>query len=1017
MTTVPSFGAWVQQQRKLLDLTQADLAEQVGCAVVTIKKIEQNARRPSRQLAALLVEHLQIPSPLREQFVTLARDARQTATDQSLQPSSAQNGAHKQPFVQDSFPFVGRQRELAALNQVLDKMLAGAGQIHFVTGEAGRGKTSLLIEFARYAQARRHDLIVAAGSCDAFAGAGDPYLPFRDVLATLTGEVDVRWRQAISAQQWTYLWRLLPQTAQTLADHGADLIDLLLPSAPLLQKLRAHFPHDIGGQRQLAAIAQQRQQQPSNTEQRQIFEQMRSLLQTFTRQAPLLLLLDDLQWADHASLNLLFYLSQRLTNNRILILGAFRASEVTPHSLEDSGVNKPHPLWAVTTELKRRLGEVELDLEQGSWAENRAFVEALLDSETNHLNQHFRDRLFALTQGHPLFTAELLRTMRERGILAHNEAGAWIQTQAFNWDELPTRVEAAIAQRLERLPPSLQRVLQVAAVEGEIFTAEVVAHVLGDEVRTTIQQLGQLLQPQLQVIESQGSQRTATQLLSHYKFRHILFQRYLYHELDVTTRRYWHEAVAGALEALYGDQVASIAPQLARHFEEAQNTQKALAYFLMAGKRAIQLSAHMDAIRHLQQGLMHLATVVPTVERDRQELAFQLLLSTPLVATRDYSDTEVEAAYHRALHLCQRLRQEPSAPILRGLTILSLLRGNYRKAHEWALQLLAVAEHTQEKMYLTEAHYALGANYFWLGDLQNSRRHLETVIRDDDQQQRNEHILLFVQDPFLICQQRLGYTLWHLGYPEQAERTVQAAVAYAEQLAHPFTLAYVYAFTAWFYADCRKLAQAQKYAELAVTYSKENSISYWQLIGEFYRGWGTAAGGDVQTGMATMHNAMQRFQARKLGVGWPFMCALLAETYGKLGQLEDGFAILVDGLESAHRQDERWCIPELYRIQGELLLQARRLGLTPSMHQAPEDCFQQAIATARQLQAKSLELRAATSLSRLWLEQGKTEAAHQLLAGVYDWFTEGFETPDLQVAKSLLKILAQYKIQASRRDG
>lgn len=467
-------------------------------------------------------------------------------------------------------PFVARERELAQLNEFLNRALAGQGQVVFVTGGPGRGKTALIWEFARCCQAAQPDLIVAGGIGNAHGGAGDPYLPFRDILGQLTGDVEAVGAAGAAGR----LWPLLPLALQLLIEAGPDLIGTFLPGEWLARRVAALISWP-GRLEWLAQLEQHLERQadpadPAPRQQSDLFEQYTRLLRLLAEQNPLLLLLDDLQWADQSSINLLFHLGRRLEGSRLLIVGAYRPVEVA--------IGYPaerHPLEPVVNEFRRLFGAIEIDLSQ---AEDRRFVDALLDSEPNSLAESFRQILYRQTGGHPLFTVELLRGMQERGDLVRDQAGRWIEGAALDWETLPARVEAVIAERIERLPERLREILTVASVEGETFTAEVIAQVQAAEPLELVRQLSEALERTHRLVTAQGTWQRNGQHLSRYRFRHYLFQKYLYSRLDPAERVYLHEAVGLALERLYGEAAGELAVQLARHFQEAGLAGRAIGY-------------------------------------------------------------------------------------------------------------------------------------------------------------------------------------------------------------------------------------------------------------------------------------------------------------------------------------------------------------------------------------------------------------------------------------------------------
>jgi predicted ATPase len=505
--------------------------------------------------------------------------------------------------------FVERERELAQLKAFLDGTLAGQGQVCFVTGEAGSGKTTLITEFARRAEEANADLVVAIGTCDAETGIGDPYLPFREILGLLTGDVEAKLAQgAITQENANRLKGLVRWSGKALLRFGPDLIGIMIPGVGLMAKVGAFAVDQMGWLERLEKLierkglreAQDRAPGASNLdlEQSHIFEQYTNVLKSLAEERPLMLMVDDLQWADAASTSLLFHLGRRIEESRILIVGAYR-----PDELAVGREGKRHPLEKVLTEFKRYFGDIWVDLDVADKAQARQFVDALLDTEPNQLGEDFRQALFRHTGGHPLFTIELLRNMQERGDLTQDEEGRWVEDRALEWDMLPARVEGVIEERIGRLEEELRKVLTVASVEGEDFTAQVIARLQEMSERYLVHRLTQELDRQYRLIQEHGVKRIGGQRLSLYRFRHNLFQSYLYNNLGQAEREFLHEDVGKVLEELYGDQADEIAVQLARHFEEAGLEEKARHYLYQAGEQARRQYAHEEAVAYLSRAL------------------------------------------------------------------------------------------------------------------------------------------------------------------------------------------------------------------------------------------------------------------------------------------------------------------------------------------------------------------------------------------------------------------------------
>jgi tetratricopeptide (TPR) repeat protein len=493
--------------------------------------------------------------------------------------------------------FVTRERELSDLEAALATARTGQGQILFVIGGAGRGKTVLAQEFARRGQATDDNLVVVSGYCDAMTGIGDPYLPFRGALTMLTGEVEAKWTGGLISQTHARrLWALMPLTLSLLVQHAPDLIGNFVPAEALQARVATLAPLESPWFKQLATLAAA--EHSVGLEQERIFTQYTALLKAIAAQQPLLFIIEDLHWVDTASSGLLFHLSREIGDSRILMIGTYRPEEVPL-----SWSNDRHPLAGLVSELKRQHGDIWLDLDELVAIEGRQFVEAYLDTQPNKLDGAFREALFRHTGGYALFTVELVRDMQERGDLIQDENGHWIVAGTIDWQTLPAKVEGVIEKRIKRLEKEWQAVLTIASVEGETFTAEVVARVQELDERGLVHQLSRELDKRHRLVMAQTLERVGQQRLSRYRFRHHLFQHYLYHNLDEMERGYLHEAVGNVLELLYEGRTEEVAVQLARHFQEAELVAKAITYLQQAGDVAAQVYAHTETIASYRQAL------------------------------------------------------------------------------------------------------------------------------------------------------------------------------------------------------------------------------------------------------------------------------------------------------------------------------------------------------------------------------------------------------------------------------
>jgi len=496
--------------------------------------------------------------------------------------------------------FVGREIELNRMNSFLETAGGGQAQVLFIAGEAGAGKSSLVGEFVKQAEQADTKLISAIGECNAQTGISDPYLPFRQILTSLTTEENIQKaasKQADNAKRldrWKGFVRISSQTLITL---GPDLVGIFVPGARLLVRVGT----TIATHTKLADILSNKIGKNSDKEdqkidptldQEKIFEQYAAVLKALAKDHILLLVLDDLQWADSGSVNLLFHLARQLKDSRVLLVGTYRPDDV---ALGRDG--ERHPLESILNELKRYNGDIVVDLSQAEAEEGRAFVDALVDSEPNHLERDFRDELFKHTDGHPLFTVELLRDLQERGNILKDADGYWIQGDQLDWKMLPARIEGVIGERVARLPDDLRETLTTASVIGNEFAAQVVASIQKVNERDLVRSLSRELEKRYLLVVELGEIKIGNGFLSQYRFSHVLLQQYLYYdELGAGERRMLHAETAETLESLYADQANDIALQLAHHYEAAGNDEKAIAYLIAAGDNAFHVYANNEAI-------------------------------------------------------------------------------------------------------------------------------------------------------------------------------------------------------------------------------------------------------------------------------------------------------------------------------------------------------------------------------------------------------------------------------------
>jgi hypothetical protein len=860
--------------------------------------------------------------------------------------------------------FVARDQELAALAGALTRATAGQGGVTFVTGEPGSGKTALLAEFARRASAQEPELLVAWGQCNAFTGQGDPYFPFLSIARTLVSEgqapLSVR---GISPEQTRRLWQCFPAVLDALLDHGPDLVDRFISGRELLASARLHSGVKLDRLNRLQRRVQQLAEQPpqSPVQQTALFEQLTQVLCTLGQRRVLVLVVDDMQWIDPGSVNLLFHLARRIAGRRILLLGAYRPEEPSLRAGAD-----PHPLPDVIRELQRAFGTIRIDLMQSDGA---GFVTAFIDSEPNELSSAFRTMLYRHTSGNPLFTTELLRGMQFRGEIRYDQEGRWVEGPQLNWNELPARVEAVIAGRIEHLSPACRELLSVASVEGEEFTAEVVADVLQQDAREVCDLLSQEAGKQHRLVTAQTMRRVGGQTVALYRFRHALFQAYLYQQLDSVEKARLDGLVAQKLEQIY-DQSLDLFPEmphsLARHFEAAGLTEKAVHYYTRAGKDALRLSANQEAIAHFHSALRLLEALPAAPERDRQELELQLSLGPPLTATKGWAPPELALVYARAQELCETIDDHVQLiPALWLLATFRLGRSEHVDVEKLVKRLERLAQQAGDPALLALA--SLQVSPFYQGRFAEARWRLERASAAPDVKQQRDLALRYGMAPAVVALAYLGECLWLLGFLDQAARRMQEARELAAKVQHPMAVCYALGRSCWLAALQSELEDVSGYAAALGQVARQFHLGNFELAARFFEHWaGIQRGTPAADGLTQMHQALEAYRA----TGTLFNCtgflAFLGQVCGTAGQVARGLAAVDASLDLAEQTGELWFQSEALRVKGELLcLQAADEAQPEGALRAAEACFERARQVAKQQEATSLERRAIASLDRL----------------------------------------------------
>jgi predicted ATPase len=851
--------------------------------------------------------------------------------------------------------------------------MSGDRQIVFVAGEAGIGKTTLVDAFLAQLH-DRPDIRISSGQCVEQYGPGEAYMPLLEAIGRLCRG---------------------PSRERRIADLKRYAPSLLVQLPGLLDPVES------------ARL----QEQVQGTSRERMLREMAQAAELFTARRGLVLVLEDLHWSDVSTLEWLSYVAQRREHAKLMILGTYRPGEMLAEGSRSR---------SIVQELSARSQCVEVSVAPLGEAVVQEYVARRCNGTVPP--QAFVQSIHRRTEGNPLFIRTAVDYLLTHGVISESE-GHWHFRADF--DDLTTSVPETIRQliekQVERVPREEQQALEVASIVGVEFTVAEVASGLQGNIETIEVQCERLAQTG-QFLRMEGVTEWPDGTLSgRYSFLHALYREVLAVRVGGTRRIHWHRRIAERKETAYGERVGEIAAELAVHFEEGRDLPRAVAYLERAGRNALQRSANAEATRHLTRALTLLSSLPATVERTRQELTLRLALGTPLLALKGYGSPEVRLHYQQARALCRELNDPPDLfPVLWGLWIAHTVAGELNAAEALGDQLSQFAEHMGDADLSLQAHHALWTTLVARGELTTCRLHIEQGLHLYRTDRHYAQTFMYGgHDPGACCRIFGGYLYWLLGYPDRALQLSQEALELGNNLSHGQTKAWALSGKAMVHQFRGEALAAQQTAEEAIALSTEHQYALWAAYSPPTLGWALAVQGKHQEGIAQAQAGLAALRATGTGVWQSQFLTLLVYAYSEAGELREGLRTIDEALAAAERSGEHFYEAELYRLRGELLLtqevknqkanSKRQKSENPKpKSQIPEpaaeaeEWFLKAIAIAQEQHAKSWELRAATSLARLWHQQNKADAARELLQEIYDWFTEGFDTKDLQEAEALL---------------
>jgi DNA-binding winged helix-turn-helix (wHTH) protein/predicted ATPase len=850
---------------------------------------------------------------------------------------------------------VGRVRELAALHRGLEVVAGGARRIVFVTGEAGIGKTTLIDRFIEEAG---EEVRVARGQCLEQYGTGEAYLPLLEALGKL------------AADDATHAVRA------ALRCHAPTWASQF----PGLRKREASAVHTVG--RSTATPAR-------------MLREMADVLEVLTQRRTLVLVLEDLQWSDPSTVDLLGCIARRRRPARLMIIGSVRPADLIAHG---------HPLRGVQQELHGSGQSEQVVLELLSSADVAAYVEARFTAASDAARQRLAARIHERTDGNPLFMVNMVSDLLARGLLSSgSEQGQIAEAIDRATQLIPRGLQELIAQRLRALPPATRRLLEAASVTGDEFSVAAVAAAL-DAPAEPLEDLCEELASQGGLIADGGvSEWPDGSVSGRYRFLHALYRRVLYEGIAESRRVRLHRAVGLRLESAHGRGAAACAAELAMHFTCGHDHERAIEYHELAGGAALDRHAPHEAVAHFSAALDAVAHAPPGQERDVRELELVVATATLRMAVRGFAAPETERAFARAGALCDAL--PPSAkvyPVLRGLVSYHHVRGELAQARTLGERLLRhAAADSADRALRVQAHYGHGATLFHMAALDGAAAHLESALRDYTPDAHAMHIRVYGgYDPGVASSLWLAWTLGLMGRLEEAASRDCEGLALARCLGDAFSLAWAVHGAAVSQQLFGNWGASETLSAEALQIAEEHGFPHVRGMAMVNRGWALVMQGQTSTGIAILRDGVDAVDATGAQLMRPSYVGMLAIADALEGRHESAAERFDEALAVLERTGEH--LHEASLLIGKSHLLAQRALGGPAAR-AAETCLRRALEVARDQGARLLELRAALALARHCRAYRRDGEARALLKEAHAWFADqSAVTPEISAARRFL---------------
>jgi hypothetical protein len=816
---------------------------------------------------------------------------------------------------------------LNQINTIHEKYNASKNnfEVIFLKGEAGVGKTFLIESFLE--TCKNQEVLISSSACNYQTGKYEPYLPFKQLIR---GLIDVHVESSIDESNATFFQKSLLKSVKTLVDLAPDLIETFVPAGNLLTKIGGSLFNNLDIKSIVEDKLDSNKKEDYQLEEGQIHNQYLSFLRSLSHESPIILILEDIQWLDEASMNLLLPLTQKLKDSSILLIGSYRSNEV----------NQDASIFPVLNELKRNLGSFDLDMDLKNDEFKLLMINSILDERENQLGKEFREKMLNITNGNPMFINELMKSLEETQQISVDSAGVLQSSGDIDWGDIPEKLEAVVLGRLSKLEDSVRSLLSSASVQGSSFLVQALGKIDQINDRDLLKIFIRSLVKEHKLLKEGKVQRLNKQILSYFQFSNGLIQHYLYNDLMYSERMLYHQEIAEALVELYKGEYDQTNGLIAYHYDKAEIPEKAISFYENAGKETVKISAFKEASLLFGKALDLVDRLVDDDQTLWEPVKLRLLVqkSIALKPNEGWISTGVIDLYNQAYELGVRLNDyETLAPVTFGLWVKHLLNLELDEAIKFAHSYHETAIKLENSVIILEAKISISNTCFWTGNIDKALQFADEVIDGFDEDIHKNQIFKFGQDPRAFAYLFKILSLSLLARKKEAHDLAEQSLLWARSLKHPYTEAIILQAVAWLHFQ-EETSYTKEISHNLIEISEKYDFGFYLGIGQIFSACWLLKEGEFEEAIHQLKLGYSENLGKEGGIVFHSIYQLL-KSRAELGlEMPEEALITIDkAIEISEKQKELVYFPLLLQHKAKVLTQLERINESKALIKKAND--------------------------------------------------------------------------------